>query len=824
MHSRLRCCCRGAALSLVFGCFLGFTSSASAAAPSLGSISPWGAQRGKEVEVQFNGARLSDAQEILFYYPGIKCTSLEVVNDNSVKSKLAIDPECRLGIHAVRVRTATGISELRTFMVGNLPEVNEVEPNNDFAKPQAVALDSTVVGVADNEDVDFYVVEAKKGERITAEVEGIRLGITFFDPYVSIMDMGRFELSSSDDSALVWQDGVASIVAPEDGKYVIQVRESSYAGNGACIYRCHVGRFPRPSAAIPAGGKPGETIEVHWLGDVLGEKVEPVTLPAASPRYGLFARDGSGVSPSPNVFHVGDLGNVMEVEPNNAFAEGTPCEAPIAMNGVIGAADDVDCFKFPAKQGQVFDVRVIARGLRSPLDSVLSIYTLAGNGIGGNDDSGGPDSYLRFQAPADDTYVVSVRDHLGKGGPNYAYRVEVAPVKPTLTMGLPERQQYVDVTVSVPKGNRTAFLVSAGRGDFGGDLNVDIKDMPPGVTLETMVMAANQTIVPVLLTAAPDAALAGSLADVVGRHADPAQNIEGHLSQTTGLVRGQNNILFWGHTADRMALAVTDEAPFRIEVVQPKVPLVRDGSMGLKVVATRKEGFTAPIAVRMLYDPPGVGSSGGVSIPEGQTEAVIPVNANGGAEIRTWKIAVMGEATVGNGPVLVSSQLADLEVSEPFFSFGFQSAAVEKGKETEVVIKVTKNKDFEGPATVELLGLPHQATTQPGAITKETGELVFKVATTAESPVGRHPTLICRAVVTANGEPITHSLGTGELRIDEPIPPKADAPPPPPMPAPMPVAVAEEKPPEKRLTRLEKLRLEREQAKQGAPAPAAGTN
>ena len=36
-------------------------------------------------------------------------------------------------------------------------------------------------GVVDNEDIDHFVVEAKKGQRITAEVEGIRLGITLFD-------------------------------------------------------------------------------------------------------------------------------------------------------------------------------------------------------------------------------------------------------------------------------------------------------------------------------------------------------------------------------------------------------------------------------------------------------------------------------------------------------------------------------------------------------------------------------------------------------------------------------------------------------------------
>ena len=136
---------------------------------------------------------------------------------------------------------------------GALKDVTEVEPNNDFAKPQPIAMDSTVNGVAENEDVDYFVVEAKKGERISAEVEGIRLGITLFDPYVAIMDAKRFELASSDDAALIWQDGFASIVAPEDGKYIIQVRESAYAGNGNCLYRLHVGDFPRATATVPAG-------------------------------------------------------------------------------------------------------------------------------------------------------------------------------------------------------------------------------------------------------------------------------------------------------------------------------------------------------------------------------------------------------------------------------------------------------------------------------------------------------------------------------------------------------------------------------------------
>lgn len=812
---------------LTVGVVSGLARSTEASAPSLGSISPFGGQRGTEIDVTFGGARLSDAKDVYFYYPGITLKQLEVVNDNAVKVKLAIAADCRLGIHAMRVRTASGISELRTFMVGALPEVAEVEDNGDFAKPQPISLGCTVNGVAQNEDVDYYVVAAKKGERISAEVEGIRLGVTFFDPYVAIMNMARFELASSDDAALVWQDGVVSVIAPEDGNYVIQVRESSYGGNGACVYRLHVGHFPRPRAVIPAGGKLGETLSVKFLGDVAGELPQQVTLPtAAISPFGLFVTDATGIAPSPNAFRLTDLDNTIEAEPNDALAQATPFEAPRAVNGVIEKSGDIDFYKFTAKAGQAFDIRVHARSIRSPLDSVLVMYNAQGGGIASNDDSGSPDSYLRFGVPADGEYLLSVTDHLRQGGIDYNYRVELTPVKPALTMGLPERQQYVDLTVSVPSGNRMAALVSAARADFGGDLNIDVRNLPPGLAIETLPMVANMTLVPVLFTAAAGAQPAGTLADVVGKPVDPnLASLEGHLVQTTGLVRGQNNIMVWGHTADRMALALTEEAPFKIDIVQPKVPLVRDGAMGLKVVATRKEGFTAPIAVSLLYDPPGVGSGRSVAIPEGQNEAVIPINANGGAEIKTWKIAVIGEATVGNGPRLASSQLADLEIADRYFTFAFNASATEQGKETEVVINVTKNKDYDGPAKIELLGLPNEVTTTPIEITKETAEAVFKIKTTMNSPEGRHKTLLCRAVVTANGEPITHTLGTGELRIDKPIPPKVDAPPPPPMPAaaPAPAPVAEA-PPMKRLTRLEQLRLDREKAKQapGAPAPAGG--
>ena len=85
-----------------------------------------------------------------------------------------------------------GSARFETFSVGTLRDVAEVEPNNDFARPQTVGINVTVNGVAGNEDIDYYEVRAKKEEaRITVEVEGIRLGLTLFRPLCRNLEFGR---------------------------------------------------------------------------------------------------------------------------------------------------------------------------------------------------------------------------------------------------------------------------------------------------------------------------------------------------------------------------------------------------------------------------------------------------------------------------------------------------------------------------------------------------------------------------------------------------------------------------------------------------------
>ena len=124
--------------------------------PELRLILPRGVQRGTETEVTFHGARLEEPQQLLCYSPGIEAIAFNAEKPDAVKVKLRIAPDCALGQHIVRLRTAGGLTDARTLYVGPYALVDEKEPNNEFGTPQVVAYNSTVQGVVLDEDVDYY--------------------------------------------------------------------------------------------------------------------------------------------------------------------------------------------------------------------------------------------------------------------------------------------------------------------------------------------------------------------------------------------------------------------------------------------------------------------------------------------------------------------------------------------------------------------------------------------------------------------------------------------------------------------------------------------
>ncbi len=778
--------------------------------PQLSVIQPRGIQRGQQHQLTFSGARLDDAVEIFFYDVGVTVAKIEPIDANNIKVTVDVAPDCRLGEHIAQVRTKSGISEYRSFFVGALPLVDEVEPNSGFDQPQRVEMNHTISGVVQNEDIDWFVIAAKKGQRLTAEIEAIRLA-TMFDAFVGIVDSKRFEMLASDDSALLRQDSLASLVVPEDGDYYVYVREASYGGNDGCRYRLHVGTFPRPTVAYPAGGPPSHEIDVRFLGDPAGEIARKLTVDHTGKfRPGVFVQDEHGISPSSIAFRNFPHPNTLEIEPNEDMAAIPAAIAlPTAFNGIIDKPGDRDFFKFNSKKDEVWDFEVYSRRIGSGLDPVLTIYNADKAAIVGNDDSRGPDAYIRFQAPADGDFYLGMNDHLMRGQSNFAYRIEVEHPSASLAVEIPRSVQYSQErqTIVVPQGNRFGTLVGVARNNFGGEIALGENQLPAGIQASSKPMPANLTVMPVVFEADPAAEISGKLVEFTARCTDPAANVVGRFSNLADFVLGEpNNSLYYSGTIDRVAAAVTEKVPFKIDIVPATAPLVRNGSIQVKIVVTRDAGFDAPINIQFPFRPPGVGTTGSITIPQGQTEGFYPLNADGNAQLGKWPIFVIGVAEF-KGPAWVSSQLAEIEIAQPFVTFEITRSACDQGQPAQLYCKLIQVVPFEGEAKAELLGMPAEVTSEPKTFTKDTTELVFALATTDKSPAGNHKTIFAQVTVTQNGQAAVSNAGGTEFQINKPIvkvdaPPAAAAEPPKP-------AEAQAKP----LSRLEQLRQSKSTSK-----------
>lgn len=794
-------------------------TSAFAAYPTFTVTKPNGAQRGTEVKLTLTGTQLEDFEALMFFSPGFTQKSVEKVEKNKVELTIAIAPEVPPGNHLMRIRTRTGISHARQFFVGIFPNVDEKEPNSDFDSPQVVQMNSTIEGVVQNEDVDYYRVSLKKGQRLSVEVDGLRLGYTVFDPYVAIIDKNRFEKASSDDTILHRQDGYCSYVAEEDGDYTVMIRESSYRGSGNSYYRLHIGSYRRPDVVFPAGGKIATKTKVRFI-EKDGSFEEEAQLPAEiDPDYMMFSKTQEP-APSGNPFRLVTFDNAFEAEPNEDQAKATQVPAsPIALNGIIEKPGDIDYFKLPLKKGMTVEVQAFAQSIGSPLDSVVNVYNAKGGSLSGNDDGGGRrrlDSKFKVSIPADGDYYVRVTDHLERGGPNFVYRIELITAEPEVFFASPQytvNDNNYRQFIPVPKGGRYATLVNVTRNNVSGDFKFDVQNMPQGVKLLTDVVPKDIGSAPLLFEAAPEAPLGHQVVPISLTAVDPNVKTRGKLRQEFDVVRN-GNVVYYTQIEDRLPVAVVEEAPYSLEIVKPAVPLVNNGILELKVAAKRKEGFKAPIRVFMIWKPNGVSALGEQTIPEGQNECTFQLDANSAAPAGKWNFTVMGEADGGSGRIYNASPFTEVETAPAYLTApAIPLVAVEQGKEAVMVAKLEHLQPFEGEASAQVLGVPDTIPIESAKITKDTKEVAFKVKTTDKSPIGKQGNLFVRVDVPVKGTNTTtiHRIALGSiLRIDAPR--KVVTPPPA---APV-VAAAKPKeeakpaaaPAPKVLSRLEQLRME----------------
>ena len=777
-------------------------------------VLPRGGTRGTTVEVNLHGIYLSEPREVLFYGRGIKASTPTpgAKPDEDVKVRFEVAPDCPLGEHVLRLRTASGLSDAMTFWVSRFPTVMETEKkigdNDTVGTAQAVPMNSTVEGQidpGDRPDRDVYSVAARQGERISVEVESVRLGTLHYsngenDLSVRILDAAGHELAHADDSAMYVQDPILSIVAPRSEEYFVEIAQALYQPPRQAWYRVHIGNFTRPTGIYPAGGQAGEKLSVHVFGDPAGARVETVTLPKTLGNFDYFAGSSGEQPPSPNVLRVSPYPNVLKADGDGP----TPVQAlPAALNGIFTQKGRSDTFSFQAKQNEVWRVRVYARTLGSPMDPKIRIRAannprdllaaedskmtdlgyVSGRGTWSVKDV--LDPVAIFTAPGDGQYILGIEDTRGLAGPDYVYRVEIEPVRNTIYTHITSPDGYQIprlVGLIVPKGSRWTVNVQLAPGlgnNYKDEIELEASGLPRGVTMIAPRFPKGANRMPVQFVAAPDAEQQSALIELSAHPVNRSVLLDTASRQAFYLFNRPNEYPWHLVFLDKFALAVTQPASFDIELDQPTVPLARNGEMLLHVKVNRHGDFKGPVEMQTDWLPLNVSGSPSVTIPADKTEGSFRIQANDRAIPGKYQVAMNASTTGGDGfsgygRVRVSSEFVNLEVSDPFVTIDLQRSSVERGHRGEIVGSLKQNKPFTGKAAVTLLRLPKGVTlVQPvPEITASDQRVVFHVDAQPDALLGLYRDIGCELTLTEEGQPIKQHTGSGVLRVD----PARDAP------------------------------------------------
>lgn len=127
------------------------TAHAELPSPRLDILFPNGAVAGGQAEVTVTGPDLEGVDTLVFDHTGLRA---ELVKERIFKISVAGDVPA--GTYDVRLSGRFGVSNPKLFAVArDLADVLEVEPNNQAAQAQVVALNSVVSGQSDGNGQDL---------------------------------------------------------------------------------------------------------------------------------------------------------------------------------------------------------------------------------------------------------------------------------------------------------------------------------------------------------------------------------------------------------------------------------------------------------------------------------------------------------------------------------------------------------------------------------------------------------------------------------------------------------------------------------------------
>jgi len=387
--------------------------SAFAAPPSFDSIFPAGGAPGMRVEATVTGKDL-EKEPLLGWTSDPKVVVLAGEKPKQVFLHIAKD--ATPGPCLLRLYNSQGSTHPRIIEVGSFEEWNEKEPNDSLtdAKTSEARMNVTINGVlAKAGDVDTFPVRVRKGVEVTFALHGYALGSPM-DPALRLLNERGVEVAGSHDTHNL--DPLIRHTPAADGLMFIQV----FA-------------FAHPPAA--------------------------------------------DVSLKGSANHVYRLAVTDKVRPARTDAEPKTLKIPAQVAGCLREVGEEDTFAFSAKKGDDLAAIVRAQTLRSQLDATLRIEDADGKVLAQADDNDGLDPVLRWKAPEDGDFKLTVADRFHGGSIDHFYELSLTSFEPSFT-ALLDTHSY---RIEAGKTAEVKITVKL-NGTFKGKILARAAHLPTGVT------------------------------------------------------------------------------------------------------------------------------------------------------------------------------------------------------------------------------------------------------------------------------------------------------------------------------------------------------
>ncbi|MBX9681907.1 MAG: PPC domain-containing protein [Gemmataceae bacterium] len=716
----MRCCISLGAFVVAWLAILGVTNAQNLPTPKIVRVLPTGGKAGTSFEVTVAGSDLSEVETLHFSFPGAKVEVLDAARlipmptkgKAAIKGmapvsasaaqlfKVTLPPSAPLGIHDVRLVTKNGISNPRTFIVGELNEIDEKESNDDVPVAQSVELTTVISGVIDKPtDVDFFRFTGKKGQRLIASCLTSSIDSRLPAMLELFQQMPAASKFLGSNRNYRENDALLEATLPDDGEYYLRLSSFTYTQGGPdCFYRLTLSSGPWIDAVFPSAIEIGKEAKITVYGRNLGgtaaseamiegkllEKIV-VTVKGLDaknankldfagyldPSLAMF--DGISVSTktpfggsNTALLIASDVPVVAEVEPNNTNEKPQTLTAPCMIAGRIDAAGDRDCFAFAAKKGQVLAVDAYADRFSRPADLRISIADAKGKSLLDLDDSTDvayPAFYTRsddppsgrFTAPEDGTYVLTViaKDSYSSHGPRNQYLVRLAPPKPDFTVvAVPSSTTTLESASLQVEGTYAWTALVFPKDGFNGNIRIEGVDLPPGVSVKP------QTIRVVAKAAAPKgptmpiATIVASASS--GSYAGPIKLIATAEVEGRKIVRDvraggmvwpvpQANVPAVARLERELVVAVRGKADYALQWTQPdfKAAAGEPVKVGVKLKVLNPN-FKTPVQVAPVVAPPGL-TAQPLTLAPGKESGTLILDAKGTSPAGKFSLVLKGQ-------------------------------------------------------------------------------------------------------------------------------------------------------------------------------------